>query len=232
MVLSSDSLTKENFAAYIDHTLLKPDAQLSDIKKLCQEAIQHQFKAICINPYFVPYAKEFLSATKVDLCTVIGFPLGANTSSIKARETQQAYSDGATEIDMVLNIGKLKEGDLEEASYDIQSVSVVCKELGLVSKIIIETCLLTDDEIKKACELCIQADVNFVKTSTGLQQAGATLPQVTLISSCLQQTTLKVKASGGIKSYAFARALIQAGADRLGLSKAVEIMGSAYGDSL
>ncbi|MEA3500179.1 MAG: deoxyribose-phosphate aldolase [Candidatus Marinimicrobia bacterium] len=216
-----NKITKEELAKYIDHTLLKSDAKTNDIKKLCDEADNYNFASVCINPYYVKYCAEKLKDSNVKVCTVIGFPLGANTTGIKKAEVVQAIKDGADELDMVISIGSLKSGDHENVFQDIKTV-VEASE-GKCVKVIIETCLLTESEKIKACELSKKAGANFVKTSTGFSSNGATIEDVRLMKKVVGEK-MKVKASGGIHSYEEAIAMIDAGASRLGASAGVKIV--------
>lgn len=213
--------TAHDIAPHIDHTLLAPTASQEQIKKLCSEAATYSFKSVCVPPSHVSLAKECLEKTSVLVCTVIGFPLGANTSAVKAYETEQAVSLGAQEIDMVINIGALKEGRHTLVQQDI--AAVVAAANGCIVKVIIETALLKEEEIIQACELCTKAGAHFVKTSTGFSHAGATEEHVSLMKKHLP-AHMSVKASGGIKTLEKAQALLQAGASRLGMSSGVAIL--------
>lgn len=206
---------------FFDHTLLKPESTLEQVKQLCQEARLHNFFSVCIPPYYVKAAKEFLSSTEVQVCTVIGFPLGYNTTTVKAFEAAEAIVQGATEIDMVINISALKNQDYETVFTDIQNVVKAAK--GCVVKVILETCLLTNEEKIKACELTKQAGADFVKTSTGFNKAGATVEDIKLMRQTVGPQ-FGVKASGGIRDKNMALQLIAAGANRLGASSSVEIV--------
>lgn len=210
-----------NLAAYIDHTLLKPEATEKDILKLTAEAAQYHFASVCIHPYWVKLAARELAGTGVKVCTVIGFPLGATTAETKAFETKKAIGDGADEIDMVINIGALKSGNTEAVEADIRAVVEAAQ--GKLVKVIIETCLLTNEEKELACRLSVKAGAHFVKTSTGFSTGGATVEDVKL----MQQTVgdkAGVKASGGIHTKAEAEAMIEAGATRIGASSGVKIV--------
>lgn len=210
-----------NAAKLIDHTLLKPAATAEDIRRLCAEARQYGFFSVCINPVWVAYAKEQLKGSDVKVCTVIGFPLGANTTAIKVYETEDALKNGADEIDMVINLGALKAKDYQTVLQDIQAVRKAC--LGHVLKIIIETSQLTDEEKVKACELSAQAEADFVKTSTGFTGGGATAPDVALMCKSIP-AHMQVKASGGVRSRADFDAMVAAGATRIGASSGVKIV--------
>jgi deoxyribose-phosphate aldolase len=218
-------LTAAELAEYIDHTLLKPEATQSALDKLCDEAKRYSFKAVCVNSGRIAYVAEKLRGCGVGVCSVVGFPLGAMSTPAKAHETKKAIEDGATELDMVLNIGALKSGDLKTVETDIQAV---CREAGskTLLKVIIETCLLTEEEKVKACAISEKAGADFVKTSTGFSVGGATLQDVTLMRNAVG-SDMGVKASGGIKDYATALAMIEAGADRLGVSASVAIVNGA-----
>jgi deoxyribose-phosphate aldolase len=206
---------------YIDHTLLKPQATQADLDKLCKEAIDNEFKAVCVNPCNVAYCAEQLAGSKVKLASVVGFPLGAAIPSIKSAETLMAVEDGATEIDMVINIGALKDKKYELVEADIKAV--VQSAEGNTVKVIIETCLLTDEEKVKACELAKSAGAHFVKTSTGFSTGGATVEDVKLMKRTVGDS-MEVKASGGVRSYEDAMAMIDAGATRIGTSSGVAIL--------
>ena len=214
----------ENLNKHIEHTLLKQDAKLEDFIKLFEEAKEHDFLGVCINPAYVKLAKENLYGTDVKIVTVVGFPLGANRSDVKAFETSKAVDDGADEIDMVLNVSKLKDKDYDFIINDIKTVKTACKNKPL--KVILETDLLTKDEIKKACELCIEAKADFVKTSTGFVKngVGAKAEDVKLMFDTVSPYGLKVKASGGIRDKEAAIKMLEAGAERLGTSSGVKIV--------
>ncbi|MDR2977790.1 MAG: deoxyribose-phosphate aldolase [Streptococcaceae bacterium] len=206
---------------YIDHTLLKPDATKAMIDQLLTEAKEYDFMSVCVNPAWVSYAAEGLRGSDVKVCTVIGFPLGANTSAVKAFEAEKAIIDGADEIDMVINIGAAKDGNWSYVASDIAAVNEV--KGNHILKVIIETCLLTDEEKVKACEAAVSAGADFVKTSTGFSTAGATVEDVTLMRQTVGPD-LGVKASGGVRSLEDANDMIAAGATRLGTSNGVQIM--------
>lgn len=206
---------------YIDHTLLKPDASQEQIINLIEEATEHDFASVCVNPTWVAFAAQALKGTDVKVCTVIGFPLGANTPEVKAFEAEDAIQNGADEIDMVINIGALKSQDYELVEKDIRAVVEAAK--GTLVKVIIETCLLTDDEKVKACQIAQKAGADFVKTSTGFSTGGATVADVALMRKTVGPN-MGVKASGGARSYEDALAFIKAGATRIGASSGVAIM--------
>lgn len=214
-----------NLAKMIDHTLLKPDATFEQIKKLCEEARNYNFASVCINPCWVSTCYNLLHDTEVRVCTVVGFPLGATTTHTKIEETKQALFDGAKEIDMVINIGKLKSGDKDYVFNDINQVSMVCKSRDALLKVIIETCLLTDEEKVIACLIAKEAKADFVKTSTGFSTSGATVGDVALMRKVVG-STMGVKASGGIKTYDDLLSMIESGADRIGASASVKIISS------
>lgn len=215
------------FSKYFDHTILKADATAEDVKKICEEAKEYDFASVCVNSYYTPLVAEELKDTDVKVCSVIGFPLGAMSTLSKKLETVDAIENGADEIDMVINVGALKAKDYDEVLYDIQEVKDGCvhnpawKEAKL--KVIIETCLLTEEEKIKACELATEAGADFVKTSTGFSTGGATASDVALMKKTVAGKAW-VKASGGIRDLETAKAMIQAGADRLGTSATVAIM--------
>ncbi len=220
-------MNQTNYAKMIDHTLLKPEAVVGDIEKLCKEASEHHFWSVCINPYWISTAKKFLSGTDVKICTVVGFPLGANLPQSKVHETEDALEAGADEIDMVMNIGAALEGHWNFIEHEVHEIHSVCH--GKLLKVIFETCLLNDDQIKHACKASESAGADFVKTSTGFSKSGATLESVKLMRSCVPDR-MGVKASGGIRDLEGAKAMIGAGAGRLGTSNGVAIVtGSGNG---
>ena len=206
---------------YFDHTLLKPDATTEGIKKLCDEAKQYFFASVCVNPDFVPYAAKQLEGTGVAVCTVIGFPLGANVPEIKALEAKRAILDGATEVDMVLNVSKAKEHDYDYIEREIRLIKEACGKILL--KVILETCLLTDEEIVECCKAAMKAGADYVKTSTGFSKGGATPHAVKIMRETVGDK-LGVKASGGVHNLAEAKAMIEAGASRIGASASVVVM--------
>lgn len=214
----------ENLNKHIEHTLLKQDAKLEDFIKLFNEAKAHKFLGVCINPAYVKLAKENLKDNDVKVVTVIGFPLGANRSDVKAFEASKAVEDGADEIDMVINVTAIKNKDYDFVVNDIKAVKAACKDKPL--KVILETDLLEKDEIKKACELCVEAKADLVKTSTGFVKGGvgAKAEDVKLMYETVSPYGLKVKASGGIRDKETAIKMIEAGADRLGTSSGVKIV--------
>ncbi len=215
------NLMKE-IAKMIDHTLLKAEATKDQIEQLCAEAKEYQFASVCVNPTWVAYASELLKGTGVDVCTVIGFPLGANTPETKAFETTNAIENGATEVDMVINIGALKDGDDSLVERDIQAVVNAAKGKAL-TKVIIETSLLTEEEKVRACKLAVSAGTDFVKTSTGFSTGGATVDDIALMRKTVGPT-IGVKASGGVRSAEDAKNMIDAGATRIGASSGIAIV--------
>ncbi|CAM3945359.1 deoxyribose-phosphate aldolase [Lederbergia lenta] len=219
----------QNIARMIDHTLLKADATQDNIKILCKEAQEYHFASVCVNPTWVEYASSLLKETDVKICTVIGFPLGANTPETKAFETKNAIENGAHEIDMVLNIGALKSGNEELAKRDITAVCAAAKGKALV-KVIIETCLLTDEEKRQACKFAKEAGADFVKTSTGFSTGGATIEDVALMRKTVGQD-LGVKASGGVRNLEDVEKMIEAGATRIGASSGVAIVQGLAGET-
>lgn len=206
---------------YIDHTLLKPEATQDQIEKLCQEAKQYDFASVCVNPYWVPFCKEELKDSDVKVCTVIGFPLGATSSASKAFETAHAIEQGADEVDMVMNIGELLAGHDQAVQKDIEAVVQAAQ--GKIAKVILETCLLNDAQIERACSLCVKAKADFVKTSTGFNSAGANTHVVEVMKQAVKGQA-KVKAAGGVRNQADMDAMIAAGADRIGTSHGIELM--------
>lgn len=211
-----------NISSKIDHTILKPEADRNSIANLCKEAIEYEFAAVCVNPYYVAFCREILKDSDIKIATVIGFPLGANTSKTKAFETQNAIENGADEIDMVINIAALKDKDYEIVQRDIEKVIEAAGSKAIV-KVIIETSLLTEEEKIKACEISKQAGADYVKTSTGFSSAGANVSDVKLMKSVVGDE-MKVKASGGIRDLETAKSMIEAGASRLGMSSGVKII--------
>lgn len=211
-------------ANMIDHTCLKPDATKPEIKKLCEEAMEHRFFSVCVNSSFASYAHSILKGSTVKLCCVVGFPLGAQPPQIKALEARQAIRDGANEIDMVINIGALKDKNHELVERDIRAVVEACKERSVLCKVILETCLLTDEEKIKACELSMKARADYVKTSTGFSKGGATAEDIALMARTVAPARMGVKASGGVRTYEDAVKMIQAGATRIGASSSVGII--------
>lgn len=206
---------------YIDHTILKPDATKEDIKKICSEAIEYDFASVCVNQFYTDMVNVLLKDSDVMTCTVVGFPLGASEPSVKACETVEAVKAGSDEIDMVINVGALKDGNDDFVKYDISEV--VKAAAGKTVKVILETCLLTKEEIVKACKLSVEAGANFVKTSTGFSKGGATVEDVKLMKDTVGDQAL-VKASGGVRDYETAMAMINAGASRIGASAGVAIV--------
>lgn len=207
--------------ARIDHTLLKPTATSDEIRELCKEAREHQFASVCVNPHFVPLSAELLRGSPVKVCTVVGFPLGATTTFTKAAETKEAVANGADEIDMVINIGALKNGEDHLVEEDM--AAVVRAASGRVTKAIFETALLSDDEVVRACRMAKRAGLDYVKTSTGFGPGGATVHHVTLMRQTVGRS-MGVKASGGVRDLEGAREMIQAGATRIGASASVKIV--------
>jgi len=217
----------QDIAKFIDHTILKPEATSDQIKKLCTEAREFNFAAVCVNPTFVALAKKELIGTNVEVCTVTGFPLGTHMPEIKSMEARKAIRDGASEIDMVINIGALKSGDFDLVYRDIRMVVEACEDGSAICKVIIEAALLTDDEKICVCELAKKARAHYVKTSTGFGPGGATEQDVALMSRVVQDSGIGVKAAGGIKSYEDAKKMIDAGATRIGASAGIKIVQEA-----
>ncbi|MDF1508305.1 deoxyribose-phosphate aldolase [Robertmurraya sp. DFI.2.37] len=213
---------EQTIASYIDHTLLKADAKEGQIEKLCLEAKEYGFASVCVNPAWVRYASALLDDTDVKVCTVIGFPLGATTSETKAFETKNTIENGATEVDMVINIGALKSGDTDLVEADIRAVVEAAKGKAL-TKVIIETSLLTEEEKVTACELSVKAGADFVKTSTGFSTGGATIEDIRLMRKVVGPD-IGVKASGGVRSAEDAKNMIDAGATRIGASSGIAIV--------
>ncbi|MGG0716436.1 deoxyribose-phosphate aldolase [Robertmurraya massiliosenegalensis] len=220
---------EQTIAKYIDHTLLKADAMEEQIERLCLEAKEYGFASVCVNPTWVRYASAILEETDVKVCTVIGFPLGATTSETKAFETKNAIENGATEVDMVINIGALKSGDTDLVEADIRAVVEAAKGKAL-TKVIIETSLLTEEEKVTACELSVKAGADFVKTSTGFSTGGATVDDIRLMRKVVGPE-MGVKASGGVRSADDAKNMIDAGATRIGASSGIAIVQGLTSDS-
>ena len=227
-IVLGETATAHDWASLIDHTLLKPEATESDIKKLCDEAAQFGFASVCVNPSWVKKAADFLKGSGVPVCTVIGFPLGATLPDVKAYEVRRAIFNGAEEVDMVINIGALKSGDDCTVEDDIRAVAEAAHENHVLCKVIIETALLTDEEKVRACLAAKNAGADFVKTSTGFAKGGATAEDVALMRKTVGGS-LGVKASGGVKGIDDARAMVEAGATRIGASVGVKIAREAVG---
>ena len=213
-------------ASHIDHTLLKADATASDIDELCGEAMEHRFASVCVNSTWVKRCAEILMGSGVLVCTVVGFPLGASLTEVKSYEARRAIEEGACEIDMVLNVGAMKSGMTSVVHGDIAAVAATCHSHGARLKVILETCLLTKDEIAQASEIAKAAGADFVKTSTGFSTGGATLEDVALMRRAVGPV-LGVKASGGVRTTEDAAAMLEAGATRIGASASVAIVGAA-----
>lgn len=218
-------ISKQSVAGCIDHTILKPEATEADITRLCREAAEYGFAAVCVNPVYVPLAVEILGGTNVNVCTVIGFPLGVNSTEVKVYEARLAVLQGASEIDMVIRVGAVKEGRLEIARQDIAEVVRGARSIkpDVIVKVIIETCLLTDSEKVTACQLAESAGADFVKTSTGFSSGGALVSDVALMKNSIG-SSMRIKASGGIRSAAEAISFIKAGAARIGTSSGIKII--------
>jgi len=227
---SEEKISAQDLAGMIDHTLLKPDATISEIKKLCEEAIENNFASVCVNPSYVENCFELIKSSNVKVCTVIGFPLGATTTQTKFLEAEEAIKNGGEELDMVINIGRLKDNDYEYAYNDIKAIADLSKKHLCTSKIILETCLLSDEEKVAACLLSKEAGANFVKTSTGFSKNKTTVHDVALMKFVVGER-MQVKASGGIRSYEDAIAMINAGASRLGASAGVKIISGQKSES-
>jgi len=213
-------------AALIDHTLLKPDATRQEIETLCKEACEFGFATVCLNPYWVSLAAGVLRGSPVGVCTVVGFPLGATTTDVKHYETRRVIYAGATEVDMVINIGALKSGDLDLVERDIAAVVSACKDCGVLSKVIIEAALLSDEEKVSACALSKAAGADYVKTSTGFGPGGATVTDVALMRRVVGPD-IGVKAAGGVRDYEALKSMVSAGASRVGASAGVKIIREA-----
>jgi deoxyribose-phosphate aldolase len=218
-------------ASLIDHTLLKPDASKTEIEALCREAAEFHFATVCVNPAWVSLAARLLRGSGVGVCSVVGFPLGATTADVKQYETRRVIFDGASEVDMVINVGALKSGDLRTLERDIEAVAATCREGGVLSKVIIEAALLTDDEKVAACTLSKAAGADYVKTSTGFAKTGATVADVELMRRVVGPE-MGVKAAGGVRDYAQVRAMQAAGATRVGASAGVRIVRESRGEAV
>lgn len=214
---------EHNLSKYFDHTILKFDTSIEDIKQICNEALEYQFAAVCIPPFFIKQAKDLLIDSKVLVATVVGFPLGYSHTIVKLQETKLAILDGADEIDMVVNVSAMKSGDWEYVQQDILTLNELCHDHKVILKVIIESSLISDEEIVKLCEICSQIKVDFVKTSTGFNGQGAQVKDVQLMRANLPES-IKIKASGGIRTKASMSEMIEAGASRIGASSSVKII--------
>lgn len=226
--MSHNHLTAEQIAAAIDHTVLKAEATKDEIIKLCAEAKQYRFATVCVNPGYVALAAQELAGSGVGITTVAGFPLGATTTFAKAAEAKDAIANGATEVDMVINVGLIKSGDFEGVKRDVEGVVEACKGKAVV-KVILETGLLTDEEKVRACELCKEAGADFVKTSTGFGKGGATVEDIALMRRTVGPE-MGVKASGGVRDLETAVKMLEAGATRIGASSSVAIVTGGKGE--
>ena len=220
---SCDPVLVDTVAALIDHTLLKPEATQSDIGRMCLEARQAKFKSVCVNPCWVSFASRELAGSGVAVCTVIGFPLGANRTSTKLAEANEALSQGVTELDVVQNIGALRSGDTQLVEREIEVLAALAHGSGALLKVILETCLLNDEEKRLSCRIAVRAQADFVKTSTGFSTAGATAADVSLMRAVVTPG-VGVKASGGIRTLATLREMVTAGATRIGSSSGLQIL--------
>ena len=219
-----DAVAVSGMAGFIDHTILKPDATLEEIDRICDEALTHSFASVCVNGVHVRRCAEILSGSDVKVCSVVGFPLGAAAPEVKAYEARRAIEDGAVEIDMVMNVGALRSGDDDFVRRDIGGVVEVCRRLGAKLKVILETALLSDPQKVRACELAKAAGADYVKTSTGFSKGGATAEDIALMRRTVGPA-LGVKASGGVRTAEDARRMVEAGATRIGASASVAIVG-------
>ncbi|MGX8716353.1 MAG: deoxyribose-phosphate aldolase [Lachnospiraceae bacterium] len=216
-------LTAADIAGMIDHTNLKAFARREDIEKLCREAADHHFKTVCVNPSWITYCRELLEGSGVDIATVIGFPLGQMTIASKAYEAKDALMLGANELDYVINVSKLKDGDLDYFTEEMKTLTYICRERGALVKVILETCYLTEDEIKAAVYTANLLEPDFLKTSTGFGTGGARAEDVALMRS-LADPHIRIKAAGGIRTWADCKAMIEAGAERIGASAGLRIL--------
>ncbi len=221
--MSEKKIAAGELARMIDHTILKPEATPAEVDGLCKEALEYNFASVCVNPGYVTFARDRLKNSAVKVCSVIGFPLGATTTGSKVHEAEEAISNGAQEVDMVINIGRLKSGDLKYIEADIRAVVDTAHARSTILKVIIETCLLTDEEKEVACTIAKRAGADFVKTSTGFSKSGATAADVALMRRVVGPS-VGVKASGGVRNYADAVLMIQSGANRIGTSSGVKII--------
>jgi deoxyribose-phosphate aldolase len=216
----------DSILSKIDHTILKPDATEAEVKRICDEAKQYGFTVVVVNPCWIPFCKKQLKETDITIVTTLGFPLGQNLTESKVSECEDVIRAGAGEVDMVLNVGKLLSGDETYVYDDIKGVADCCHTHNKACKVILETCLLTDEQIVKACEIAEKAGADYVKTSTGFSSHGATVETVRMMRKTCSPN-IKIKASGGIRTLAQARAMVEAGADRLGTSSGAAIAGEA-----
>jgi deoxyribose-phosphate aldolase len=222
-----ESRTAAEIAGKIDHTVLKPDATLQQIDRVCREAREHHFASVCVNPFYIAEVAGRLKGSGVKTCSVIGFPLGASRTADKISEARGVIADGAQEVDMVINIGALKDLRDDVVLQDVAGVAAACHEGGALLKVILETGLLTQEEKERACRLCVEAKADFVKTSTGFGNGGATVADISLMSAAVQSAGFGIKASGGVRTYADACAMMDAGATRIGTSSGVSILQEA-----
>lgn len=216
----------EAIASLIDHTILKPETTAAQVRKLCEEALRYKFASACVNPVFVPLVAEMLRGSSVKVCTVAGFPLGATTTDAKVFEAQEAMQHGAQEIDMVMNVGALKSGDDAAVEEDIRRVADACHRGSAICKVILENCLLTDEEKVRACKIAVRAGADYVKTSTGFNAGGATVDDIALMRATVGPK-IGVKASGGIRTLEDLQRMVAAGANRIGTSSGIKIMQEA-----
>jgi deoxyribose-phosphate aldolase len=224
--LPVDFTSQASIARLIDHTILRPDATEADIRKVCAEARSYEFASVCVNPYWVPVVAGALAGTSVKVCTVVGFPLGANATAIKVAETEAAIADGAQEIDMVLNVGELRGGNSGHVGRDIEAVAAAAHRSGAIVKVILETCLLDDAQKVEACRQAKEAGADFVKTSTGFGSQGATVHDIELMRRTVGPD-IGVKASGGIRTFEDLKKMVAAGATRIGASAGIKIVEEA-----
>ena len=222
---TAKELARNNIARLIDHTALRPDVTIMEIETLCKEALQYNFYSVCINAGLIPVARPLLKDSKTKICTVVGFPLGATLSRVKAYEAEQSAIEGAQEIDMVLNISALKAQDYQKVEEEIKMVVEAVS--GLICKVILENCLLTDEEKETGCKIAVQAGAHFVKTSTGFEKGGATTDDIKLMRRAVGKYT-GVKAAGGIRDYETALKMVEAGATRIGASKGIQIVEGSH----
>lgn len=222
---TAKELARNDIARLIDHTALRPDVAIMEIETLCKEALQYNFYSVCINAGLIPVARPLLKDSKTKICTVVGFPLGATLSRVKAYEAEQSAIEGAQEIDMVLNISALKAQDYQKVEEEIKMVVEAVS--GLICKVILENCLLTDEEKEVGCKIAVQAGAHFVKTSTGFEKGGATTDDIKLMRRVVGEY-IGVKAAGGIRDYETALKMVEAGATRIGASKGIQIVEGSH----
>lgn len=223
-VVKNSKIAMEEINKYIEHTVLSPTTTQTDVEKLCEEAIYNNFLGVCVPPYYSSLAKKIIENTPVKLVTVVGFPMGYNSINAKVEDAKKAVNDGVDEIDMVINLAAFKSQNYNHVSEDIERIATICRLNNKPIKVIIESGILTQNEISKAVEICINNQVDFIKTSTGFNGSGASVETVKYIKELIENTSIQIKASGGIRDYQFAQDLIDAGANRIGTSSSLKII--------